>query len=232
MLDGQFRPIPQADALGHEPVHLVSHDGQSALSVISNAQAKLKPFVAIPDYMLDPRDLDVLRHHSTYLHVRNDSFQPRLEFGNLDNSETPSVITLMEARLNYPIVGKYPVGPATPDGVRLEYGRQLLFGKDISIELLKVKPGEKVIVSGEGTLREYSEMRSRHDELAGDSTVNFDNSTRVELTFKLSLSANSRRVDFRYISEETGDQELTFEKGGILRAPRYSYRFVPRVKVI
>jgi len=172
--------------------------------------------------MLDPHDLDVYRHNLVHMHISGYLFSPKLEFGNLGNPQKPCEITLFAARQMYPTVGQHP---ATADGVRLEYGEELLFGKKLAIELLsKVSPGETVRVRGRGRYRVYSEIRSQYDELADNPNVNYDDRTRVRLTLELSLSEDSRKVVFSITTRKTGTEKLTFEKGRLLRAPRYSYR--------
>jgi len=212
--------------LGREPIDLISDGGRRARSIIDEAQARLKPYILVTN-ALDKQDLDAYRNHSTHLFISGHYFSPQVWFGNLGNPQKPCEIILMEVRQKYPIVDGY-WSVATPDGTRLIYGRELLFGKATAIELLsQVKPGGTAKVRGRGRYRQHSKIQSLNDHLACEEAVNYSFSHRVRFALELSLSEDSGRVDFRFTIGKT-TQELTFEKGRLLKLPKYSHRIIPR----
>lgn len=228
-IDGPFNPTPQKDALGQEPVDLISDGGRRALSIIRAAQGKLEPYV-LTTHLLDWEYLHPIRMHmppGNPITFDQKSFSPQLRFGYLDDLEKPSEITLMAVRQNYRIVNGMPEH-ITLENARLKYGREIYFGKSLAIELLsKVQPGKTVQVEGKGVIRKHSAIQSDDDEHAREQDLNYDIQREIDLILELTLSGDSRRVDFRYGQVKGGvfwSGEFTFEKGRFLRAPKYSHR--------
>ena len=207
--DGQFKPTPEEAAFPEQQIPGISKYGSIVLSIIDVAQIGMKRVLEL-DNALNTRDLIFLLHSNIPLNI-DYPFLPILNFGDLDNPESPCEITLLSISQDAGGGNRVP----------LSFAKQIIFGKGMALELLsKVKPGKISKTEGKGIYRVHSQTFTPDQEISADQRVNFYKRYTLGLTLELELTNDSKKVIFRFSTREKDRisiaRELTFKKKGIL----------------
>jgi hypothetical protein len=202
------KPTPKEIAVKQEPTSRISKHGLKVISIIDKAQEVKEDLFYVNYHALDGFNQYFLRHNNASLHI-DQAFTPRVVFGDLDNPKKTPKITLSAL---------FNKADANGNGVPLSYGKEILFGKDMAVDLLShIEPGKTVRAEGKGDYHEYSKTFTPDAEISNNLNYNYDRHKTIGLILELSL--DSRHVVFRFTMEGKGvkdiSQELIFEDKGI-----------------